>query len=188
MPKVSLEIEMNTLNLRFLGKVFAACMCFDAWAFEVSFISTGDEIACLGLRETVFVQMNTDIQRVIRPVRGPRGELGKWTRVGEHYLGQPFESTYFVENGRVSRVEKVWTTNAPACGDSKWFETTIEQLDHIHGSGQVFGFDQSSDLGRRSAIWNAQDTQISLFASLAPDKCSMRLVLKPKLIKDGSEL
>lgn len=134
------------------------------------------------------MSMVANIKRVPRPFKGPRGELGKWSKAGEPYLGQPFENTYFVENGKVSRVEKSWTDSSAECGNGQWFETTIQQFNQMHGAGQTFNSDMNNALSQRAAIWVIQDTQVALFGDLTPGKCSMRLVFKPNVVKDGSEL
>ena len=171
-----------------LGWVLGACICANAWPSEAPFISTGDEISYLGLREADFVPLVANIKRISRPLKGPRGELGKWTKPGELYLGQPFVNTYFVERGKVSRIEKSWASSSAECGSGQWFETAIQQINQMHGEGQLFYADIDSRLSPRSAMWVIQEAQVSLFGDMTPGKCSMRLVFKPNVTNDGSEL
>lgn len=132
--------------------------------------------------------MVVNIKRIFRPLKGPRGAWGKWSKLGEPYLGQPFENTYFVENGKVSRIEKSWATSSAECGSGQWFETTIQQINQINGEGQLFYSDIDTRLNPRSAVWVIQEAQVSLFGDRTPGKCSMRLVFKPNVVNDGSEL
>lgn len=181
-------MQIKRPYLQPMAVVLALLFCAHAGSTEAAFTSTFDEIGYLGLLEADFVPLVANIKRIARPIRGPRGEWGKWNSAAEPYLGQSFENTYFVENGKVSRIEKSWATSAPACENGRWFEQTLEQLNDLHGPSQVSGSDMHASFGQRSAVWTVQEAQVSLFADLRPGKCAMRLVLKPNLVKDGAEL
>lgn len=146
------------------------------------------EFAMLGMDEFQLATLLPDIKRLARPRLGPRGERGRWVASKTMLFGLPFDTTYFTRNGRIARIEKVWTAAESGCVDGFSFEGVVDKLRAEYGGGQVSNAPMESESVQQSAVWVVDEAQMSLHTEVSPTKCSTRLVFQPRLVKDGSEL
>lgn len=146
------------------------------------------EFSILGMDEFQLAILLPDIKRLARPQLGPRGERGRWVASKTILFGLPFDTTYFTKNGRIARVEKVWTAADSSCARRFSVDGVIEKLRAEYGTGQVSNAPPDNESVRQSAVWVVDEAQMSLYTDVSPAMCSMRIVFQPRLVKDGSEL
>ena len=149
------------------------------------------EFSALGMDDMQLADLVPDIRSAPRPQRGPRGERGRWVAPGMVLFGIPFDTTFYTLNGRVARVEKFWAAPRADCAKSGGQfigEEILDKLQIAYGEGQVSYAAPGSDPAYRSAAWAIDEAQLSLHTEVSSAKCSVRMVLQPRLVKDGSEL
>lgn len=146
------------------------------------------EIKLMQIRETELAQAVLGIKAVQRPVLGPRGERGRWTVYDELLSGYLFYTTFFIREGRVTRVEKLWTSSGLNCKEDRIGDRVLLGLQASYGIGQVFDLFDAQGTTQQSAAWAIDDIRLALHAENTESKCSTRIVIQPLQLKDAAEL
>lgn len=148
--------------------------------------SNGD--AVVGLSEQALTAMLPEIERVPKPIRGPRNGLGRWVLKDLILGNEPYDATYFIRSGHVSRIEYLSTANLSRCTQRIPFDTALSELRSQYGESQVHGSFEAEGAYSQSAAFNTQTVDISLHLASSPDSCSTRVVFLKRAQKDGTDL
>ena len=69
----------------------------------------------LGITEQALQASFTALHRVSKPLPGPHGLRGLWALANTSVSGLPFETTFYLKNRYVHRIEQRWTSTANQC-------------------------------------------------------------------------
>jgi hypothetical protein len=142
----------------------------------------------LGLSEQALVAYFPEIKRLPKPVPGPRNSRGKWALPEMLFAAQPFNFTFFINSGHVSRIELLSSASQLDCIQRIPFEHALAVIGTTYGESQAFGtFDQDGKSVQSVAFGN-QAIDVSLQYSTSPDACATRVIYKKREVKDASEL
>ena len=142
----------------------------------------------LGSSEQALVASFPEIKRLPKPIQGPRNSRGKWGVPEVLFAAQPFNITFFISTGLVSRIELLSTASRAQCMQRIPFEQVLAELGRTYGDSQAFGTFEDRGRSAQSVAFSNQDMDISLHYSMSPDACATRVIYKAREVKDASEL
>lgn len=146
------------------------------------------EFSLLGMDESTLLSQVPEVKPVLKPLLGPRGERGRWQLSQTLLFGVPFDTIFYMKNGRVTRIEKLWSTTNATCAGGLFAEDMLGKLRAEYGEGLASNMPGRNESPPQSAVWAVDDAQLSMHTEVSLTKCSTRLVLQPRIVKDGSEL
>ncbi len=123
-----------------------------------------------------------------KPVLGPRNSRGKWMLPDVSFANQAFSITYFILEGRVSRVEYLSSATRYECNQRTSFQLALSELASAYGESHVAGSFDDAGRSTQSVSFNTQNMDIALHLSVSTDDCSTRVIFKMRDVKDASEL
>lgn len=128
------------------------------------------------------------LEKVARPAVGPRNTRGRWIQ-REVYLGpEAFNTTFYLRNGLVQRIELTSTAPDAQCRARTPWAGTITALEAWQGKEAVTGqFDTGNNV-QQSVHWAAGDLDVSVYLSITPSACSTKVAFKKRDVKDASDL
>lgn len=144
--------------------------------------------ALLGLSEQTLVATIPELKRTPKPVPGPRNSRGKWLLPDVTFASQAFSVTYFILEGRVSRVEYLSSATRYQCNQRTPFKLALSELASTYGDSHVAGSFDDGGRSMQSVSFNTQDMDIAVHLSLSAEDCSTRVIFKGREVKDASEL
>lgn len=128
------------------------------------------------------------LERVAKPLIGPGNTRGRWIR-RDAYLGQEtFDTTFYLKNGLVQRIELNSTASDTHCRSRTPWSRAIAALEAWHGQDAVQGQFETGDSVQQSAHWSAGDVDISVYLSITAEACSTKIAFKKRELKDASSL
>lgn len=125
---------------------------------------------------------------VNKSVRGPRGTRARWTLAGATLSGLPLETTLFVGQGRVRRIEQYWASTDRDCASIPGLNLVTIALNAKFGTPAASNLCTRPATSEESHAWVSNDTAIAAYIERSPAACLVRLVLQRQQIKDASEL
>ena len=140
------------------------------------------------MNETQLRSAFTSLKSIRSSKIGVGGLRGKWTSFDVEFAGHAFKSVFYVKNGTVKRIEHVWIGLNASCTASGVFDEVVSELNSQLGPFDISdsGFGERS--GQRSAVWTPDGTDLIVYLQDSADQCEVRVVNKPRVIKDASEL
>lgn len=150
--------------------------------------TTSVDATLLGLTEAELQSRIGDLQRARRPLQGPRGLRGQWVLPTLTVSGLPFDTVFFVRNGRVVRIEQRAATGDQACRDPASLAQMNAALSAKYGTALLSSDPPERETTRQSAVWEGADFNVLLSLALAPGQCSLMLVFEERANRDPAEL
>ncbi|MES2877787.1 MAG: hypothetical protein V4713_05140 [Pseudomonadota bacterium] len=142
----------------------------------------------LGLTEPELQATFPGVNRMRKPLIGPHGVRGLWTLANTPVAGLPFETTFYMKDKRVTRIEQHWASAAPQCSDDSAFTALVSRMDSQYGVGLMSSDPAKDGLLQRSAVWEAGEFDVLSHLTHAPGQCAIRVIYTAHLVKDASEL
>jgi len=142
----------------------------------------------LGVSEQALVATFPEIKRLAKPMKGPRNSRGKWGLPEVIFAAHPFDITFFISSGIVSRIELLSTASRPQCTQRIPFVQVMAELARTYGDSHAYGSFEDSGRTSQSVAFGNQVMDISLHYSSSPDDCATRVIYKTREVKDASEL
>lgn len=171
-----------------LGIVLSAGLATLPASAEVAYTDTLDAATLLEKSKQELMATIPGIQAARKPVLGPHGMHGQWVLPNTAVAGLPFDSTFFIHNGQVKRVEQLWTSVKPGCEKHNALAEILTTMKRKYGNEQASTGFAESGYFKRSAAWVAGSVDVAVHFSTSSTQCSTRLVFQPHLVKDASEL
>ncbi|MBI3532308.1 MAG: hypothetical protein HY068_07560 [Burkholderiales bacterium] len=142
----------------------------------------------LGSSEAELQARFDSLVRMRRPVPGPNGLRGLWALPDTPISGLPFQTTFYVKDKRISRIEQRWTSNPDKCSDASVFAAVVADIGTRYGSGLMAQDGGDGDGMRQSVVWQSEAFDTMAYELQSATECSILVIYKPHVIKDASEL
>lgn len=142
----------------------------------------------LGLSEAELVVAVPGLSKLHRAIVGPKGLRGLWVLAHTSVAGLPFETTFFLKNHQVQRVEQQWRSAAPVCNSPLEYAEVSKSLDVAYGPGTPFNPATPTEVQQHSTLWTSSESQTIAYLSDLPEQCSIRIVYQRPQFKDAAEL
>lgn len=142
----------------------------------------------LGQPEQVLVATIPELQRVFKPVVGPRNTRGKWALPEMVFATEPYTVTYFIGAGQVARIELLSSASKDQCTQKIPFKTALAELEKLYGTTQASGSFERDGESTQSAAFNTETVDVSLHFSVSTEGCVTRVIYKARQVRDASEL
>lgn len=147
--------------------------------------------ADFGMSESELRSALPALQRAHSPGRGPRGERGLWTLPDAPVAGLRFSTMFYFKGGKLQRIEQLHDGEEAVCGAAGattglagWLTAMRERYGTETGaSDPLYG-----GLSRQAAAWVSGDTDVTADWASTPARCTVHVVFKPRVLKNGSEL
>lgn len=141
-----------------------------------------------GMTEPQLLSTLPELQRLHRPLPGPGGSRGLWTLPGTTVAQHPFDTVFYFRNHQLQRIEQTWVSSVQPCNARAVFEDVTREVQARYGASVVRGSDTLSAETGDTALWVADDTDLLAIVQDTATRCAVRLVNKPRTLKDDSEL
>lgn len=141
-----------------------------------------------GMSEPQLLSTLPDVQRLHRPLPGPGGSRGLWALPRTTVAHHPFETVFYFRNRQLQRIEQTWVSSAQPCDARAVFADVTRDVQTRYGASVVQGSDTPSTETGQTALWVAEDTDLLAILQDSSTRCAVRLVNKPRNLKDDSEL
>ena len=142
----------------------------------------------LGLDEAQLVQQFPAARHLPKSVPGPRGVRGVW-RIESTVVADLFvQTTFFIKNREVARIEQQGTAPQPDCQRAPFERSLLAGLQARYGAGLTSRDNDQGDDAANSVMWVAQGVDVQLRVSHTPSQCSLLLIYEPHIEKDASAL
>lgn len=141
-----------------------------------------------GMSEPQLLATLPDVQRLHRPLPGPGGSRGLWSLPHTTVARHAFDTVFYFRNRQLQRIEQTWVSFAQPCDARTVFEDVTRDVQARYGASVVRGNDTLTAETGETALWVADDTDLLAIVQDTDTRCSVRLVNKPRVLKDDSEL
>lgn len=142
----------------------------------------------LGITEPELQATFADVHRLRKPVLGPHGLRGLWALPNTPVSGLPFETTFYVKDKRVDRIEQRWTSTERLCGNQPSFSALVSDMTSKYGAGLVSNDAADNETTKRSGVWQAGEFDVLAHLSQSPSQCAILVIYEAHVGKDASEL
>jgi hypothetical protein len=155
--------------------------------------------ATVGMTEAALQTAYPALKKVARPNLGPQGLRGLWMLphdAAPTLSPLRFDTVFFFRNHLLLRVEQAWvapnmtsaTPAAPNCRAQAGFENFVSLLRPQHGDPLMATDAAPPGSISQSATWVADGTDVVASVLASDTRCQLRVVYKPQITKDASEL
>lgn len=142
----------------------------------------------LGMNESDLLGTFDSVQRLRKPTVGPHGLRGLWILPNTPVSGLPFETTFYMKDKHVHRIEQYWTTTEHLCGKQPSFSTLVSDMEAKYGAGLTSNDFVSNGGKQQSTVWEAGAYDVLAHISKSPSQCAIRVIYTAHVTKDASEL
>lgn len=142
----------------------------------------------LGITESELQATFAAVHRVRKPSLGPHGLRGLWALPNTPVSGLPFETTFYLKDKRVYRIEQRRTSTDRLCRNQSSFATLVSDMESKYGAGLVSSDAAENETTQRSAVWEAGEFDVLAHLSQSPSQCSILVIYEAHLVKDASAL
>lgn len=142
----------------------------------------------LGVTESALQSTLTELRRARKPVVGPNGLRGLWVMQDTTLSGLPFETTFYVKDKLVQRIEQLWTSSETPCQHQPDFSRLIADMASKYGAGLAADDASANEPTQRSMVWEAGAFDVMAHFTQAPGHCAIRVIYKPHVTQDAAEL
>lgn len=142
----------------------------------------------LGSSEAELQARFESLVRMRKPVPGPNGLRGLWALADTSISGLPFQTTFYVKDKRISRIEQRWTSTPDRCSDASVFAAVVADIGAKYGSGLSAQDGGDGSVTRQSVVWQSEAFDTLAYESRSATECSILVIYKPHVIQDASEL
>jgi hypothetical protein len=142
----------------------------------------------LGVTEQVLQATFSDLHKLNKPVLGPHGLRGLWSLANTRVAGLAFETTFYLKNKSVQRIEQRWTSTSTPCSPAPSFAALVSDLSLKYGTGLTSIDPLGAEATQRSDVWVAGDVDVLAHLTQAPGQCAILVIYKPHVVMDASTL
>ena len=142
----------------------------------------------LGLSETDLQARVSALHRNGKPLPGPHGSRGVWSRANTAIAGLTFETTFYLRDKRVARVEHLRISTGSDCSGGTSFSTLVADTASRLGTGLPSSDPPLNGLTQQSVIWVAGAFDVRVLQSQSASQCAIRVVYEAHIEKDASAL
>ncbi|WP_146097401.1 hypothetical protein [Rhodoferax sp. TS-BS-61-7] len=129
------------------------------------------------------------LEKVAKPLPGPRNTRGRWIQRSVYLGTEAFDSTFYIKSGLVQRIELVSTASEAQCRTRTPWAAMLATLQAWQGQeATISGEFRVGDGIQQSAHVVAGDVGVSVYLSLTPTSCATTVAFKKHDAKDASEL
>ena len=166
----------------------SAVGCMPAHSGEVSLDLLEQYVSLLGVPERALIGTIRQLQQLPKPLKGPRNMRARWIQRDVLLKDESFNTAFYLESGRVQRIELV--SNAPnsQCRSKKPWSTTIATLETWQGLIGANGSLTGGSTEQLSVHWLKSNSDVSAFLSVGTESCTTKVVIKSLELKDASSL
>ena len=140
------------------------------------------------MNESQLRSVYPELQNIASPKIRARGVLGQWELPDVKVGGHMFDSVLYARDGKLQRIEHVWSVIANPCLGLAVYDDVVAALTAQLGKADASSEAIQGKTGQRSTVWTVGETYLITYVNQLDYQCSVRLVNKPKLRKDGSAL
>ena len=146
------------------------------------------DASVFSMNEAQLKSVFPDLKKVNTPRIAARGLRSQWQLKDMQLAGHTFETVLFAKNGVLQRIEHVWSETADPCLARAVYEDVVANLNATLGPFQASDTGHGEPNGQRSAIWVPDGTDLIVYLHEANMQCTVRLVNRPHVTPDASEL
>ena len=129
-----------------------------------------------------------DLTKIRMPRIAARGLRSQWRLTDMRLAGHTFETVLYAKNGVLQRIEHVWSETAAPCLARAVYEDVVADLNTTLGQSQTSDAGLGEPNDQRSAVWVPDGTDLIAYLHEANMQCTVRLVNRPHIAPDASEL
>lgn len=186
MPMPSVSRRVVGRYIQFIVLSLASCwVSARAQSFSEVFEIYG---SLLMAPERALIGTFPQLQRIAKPLAGPGNTRGRWIQRDVFLRGEAFNTTFYIKNGLLQRIELDSTAPDVQCRSLTPWSSAITALEAWNGNESVKGQFAAGDNIQQSIHWSAGDVDVTAYLSVTTDACSTKLTFKKREIKDASEL
>ncbi len=128
------------------------------------------------------------LEKIAKPAMGPRNTRGRWVQ-REVYLGpEAFDTTFYLRNGLVQRIELVSTASDAQCRTRAPLANTIAALEAWQGKDAVTGQFDTGNSVQKSVHWAIGEVDVFVYLSVTTESCSTKVAFKKRELNEASAL
>ena len=142
----------------------------------------------LGVDESALKQLFPDISRLAKPVLGPHRSRGSWRLARTPLAELSLATTFFFKSRQLVRIEQQTVLGQAMCPVSMPDQPWFAELQTRYGDGLLANSTDALGLPQQSALWVAQNSDVSIYLTQQTAQCEVLLVYQPHAEKDASEL
>jgi hypothetical protein len=142
----------------------------------------------LGLSESALLASYATLHRESKPLQGPHGLRGLWTMASTNAFGLPVETTFFLKNKLIQRVEHRWISTSNPCNPPVSFTKLVSDISQTYGAGLSSTDSTGTEKGQHSVVWVSGEIDVLAYLTQSPSQCTISIVYKPHLEEDASRL
>jgi len=146
------------------------------------------DASVFSMNEAQLKNVFPDLRKVNTPRIAPRGLRSQWRLEGIQVAGHTFETILYAKNGGLQRIEHVWSATGAPCLARAVYEDVVADLNAELGPFQASDTNPGEPNDQRSAVWVPEGTDLIAYLHEANMRCTVRLVNKPHIAPDASEL
>lgn len=128
------------------------------------------------------------IEKVAKPLVGPRNTRGRWKLRDVIVGSEVFDAVFFMSGGRVQRVDFYSTATEAECRTRKPWAATVSALEQWQGLGTVSGEFNGEAGVQQAAHWGSGNREASVYLLVSPEDCKTKITFKNREVKDASSL
>lgn len=129
-----------------------------------------------------------DLKKVNTPRIAARGLRSKWRLDDIQVAGHTFDTVLYAKNGILQRIERVWSQTGSPCLARAVFQDVVAELNAQLGPFVASDTAAGASNDQRSAVWVPDGTDLIAYLHEANMQCAVRLVNRPHLAPDASQL
>jgi hypothetical protein len=142
----------------------------------------------LGVDEKALKQLFPDVSRLARPVLGPHRTRGTWRLDNTPLADLSLATTFFFKSRQLMRIEQQTVLGQTICPAVMPGQPWFAELQTRYGDGLLANSTNALGLPQQSALWVAQNSDVSIYLTQQTAQCEVLLVYQPHAEKDASEL
>jgi len=133
-----------------------------------------------------------DMRKLPKPQWGPGGSRGLWALPVSNFAGYAFEGVVFLRDNHFQRLEYRWHSDAHPCLARAVFDDVVQSFSAKLGAPMLSGSLDAPDADipgiGKTAFWVAYDTDFIAYVEDTNMRCSVRLVNRPRALRNADSL
>lgn len=144
------------------------------------------DASVFSMNESQLRSVYPELKNIDSPKIRAGGVRGQWKLPDVKVGGFIFDSVLFARDGKLQRIEHVWSVISNPCLGRAVYEDVVAALTAQLGKSDASGETVQGKLGQRSTVWTVGETYLIARVNQLDYQCSVRLVNKPRLLTNGS--
>lgn len=141
------------------------------------------DASVFSMNEAQLLSVYPELQKITNPKIRARGVRGQWKLPDVRVGGHLFDSVLYARDGKLQRIEHVWSVIASPCLGRAVYDDVVAALTLKLGRADASNVASQGRAGQRSTVWTVGETYLITYVNLLDYQCSVRLVNKPKVVK-----